>query len=972
MKKLLSFLMVLLVCSTGLSAMANAEKARHERDVVSSIEIPANTWYPLTQESKPSARYQAEMVYYEIAGVFILFGGRTGTNQQSGETWEYNPKTNTWRLLNPLNSPPARLAFGMAYDTINHKIVLFGGFAGTSTFYSDTWVYDYSTNTWTNMNPSVKPPSRYGCEMVFDKKNGVFVLFGGVDSNWNRLSDTWVYSYGTNTWTQKITQNTPPKAEDPAFGYDEKTGKCILFGGANVSSLLSETWAYDYAQNTWQKLSPLGSPTPRWLAEMVFAPTIQKLILFGGATSADEKSFSNETWTYDSGTNSWVQLNFQSLPSARGGYVVATDGNNLYYVGGHAGNNPLVLLSDSWLFDATSLQWFCLEPTERPSARRHIEVVYHESADVFILFGGRTSTNALNSETWVYYPRTNIWRNMNPVTAPSPRDSYAMAYDSLHHKLVLFGGRTSTNSCMSDTWVYDYGTNSWSSVYPSVSPPGRYGHEMVFDKKNGVFVMYGGVGTGYTHLSDTWVYDYSTNTWTQKLTSQNPGGIEEHALAYDENSGKCILFGGNTGTSLKAETWAYDYSTNSWTKLPTSIAPSGRWVAKMSYVSVHQKIILFGGACGVSGSPYSNETWAYSYSANTWILLNLSKVPQARGAHALATDGKSVYVFYGDAGAYPTQPFNDTWVLNLGTAPSPPRNLVAKAGHGKIFLQWETPGSDGGSPITSYKIYRGTSSGNLTYLTTVGNQLNYTDAAVTVGTTYYYAVSAVNTIGESGLSNEASATPLSPSVPSVPRNFTVVSSFENVTLGWEPPLDDGGTPVIGYRLYRGNTSTNLLLYAELGNQLTYKDTNVSVGKVYYYALSALNNIGEGNKTGVLEAEVYGYGVPSSPRNLVAEIGDRKITLSWIQPASDGGSAITNYRIYRSTASGTETPFAIIGNFTTYTDTNVTAGTTYYYQVAAINAIGEGNKSNEANATAATTPAPPKNLTGYFDAAGSVV
>ncbi|MCD6384021.1 MAG: fibronectin type III domain-containing protein, partial [Thermoplasmata archaeon] len=70
---------------------------------------------------------------------------------------------------------------------------------------------------------------------------------------------------------------------------------------------------------------------------------------------------------------------------------------------------------------------------------------------------------------------------------------------------------------------------------------------------------------------------------------------------------------------------------------------------------------------------------------------------------------------------------------------------------------WEAPWDDGGSLIVGYKIYRGTSSGNETYLTTVGAVLTYNDTRVTNGQTYYYRVSAVNEVGEGELSEEVSA-----------------------------------------------------------------------------------------------------------------------------------------------------------------------------------------------------------------------
>src|SRR5947199_88454 len=98
--------------------------------------------------------------------------------------------------------------------------------------------------------------------------------------------------------------------------------------------------------------------------------------------------------------------------------------------------------------------------------------------------------------------------------------------------------------------------------------------------------------------------------------------------------------------------------------------------------------------------------------------------------------------------------------------------------------------------------------------------------------------------------------------------------------------------------------------------------------------------------------------PSAPQNLAATGGNAQVTLTWQAPASDGGSPITNYRIYRGTSSNGETLKATIGNVLTYTDTSVTNGVTYYYQVSAVNGAGEGPRSNEASATPSPPPPPP--------------
>jgi hypothetical protein len=79
-----------------------------------------------------------------------------------------------------------------------------------------------------------------------------------------------------------------------------------------------------------------------------------------------------------------------------------------------------------------------------------------------------------------------------------------------------------------------------------------------------------------------------------------------------------------------------------------------------------------------------------------------------------------------------------------------------------------------------------------------------------------------------------------------------------------------------------------------------------------------------------------------------------VSLQWSPPSSNGGAAITNYNVYRATAPGAETLLTQLGNVTSYTDTAVTNGTTYYYQVSAINSVGEGALSNERSAMPATS------------------
>jgi hypothetical protein len=87
-------------------------------------------------------------------------------------------------------------------------------------------------------------------------------------------------------------------------------------------------------------------------------------------------------------------------------------------------------------------------------------------------------------------------------------------------------------------------------------------------------------------------------------------------------------------------------------------------------------------------------------------------------------------------------------------------------------------------------------------------------------------------------------------------------------------------------------------------------------------------------------------LPTAPSGLSATPSGTTISLSWSAPSSDGGTSITGYRVQRSTDNANWTTLKSNSGSTTrsYTDSGLTAGTTYYYRVAAHNAVSEAHGS----------------------------
>ncbi len=322
------------------------------------------------------------------------------------------------------------------------------------------------------------------------------------------------------------------------------------------------------------------------------------------------------------------------------------------------------------------------------------------------------------------------------------------------------------------------------------------------------------------------------------------------------------------------------------------------------------------------------------------------------------TNGQTYYYKVSAVNGVGEGPLSNEASATPSTVPAPPSNLVAVRGDAQVVLSWNAPASNGGSAITGYKVYRGESPGGESLLIEIGNVLTYTDTGLLNGQTYFFKVSAINIVGEGALSSEASATPAA--VPFAPQSPTATSGNAQVVLGWSPPWSDGGSPITNYTVYRGTAQGGEVLLTTLGNVLTFTDVSLTNGQIYYYKVSAMNDVGEGALS--TEVSATPATVPSAPQGLTATPGNVQVSLAWSTPLSNGGSAITGYKVYRGTSPGGESLLTTLGNVLSYVDTAVTNGQTYYYKVSAVNQKGDSPQSDGASAIPATTPSAPTGLT----------
>jgi fibronectin type 3 domain-containing protein len=292
--------------------------------------------------------------------------------------------------------------------------------------------------------------------------------------------------------------------------------------------------------------------------------------------------------------------------------------------------------------------------------------------------------------------------------------------------------------------------------------------------------------------------------------------------------------------------------------------------------------------------------------------------------------------------------------------PSAPRAVTLTVGPSSITLSWEPPANDGGAPIDEYRIYRSETPTDLSKVHTLpGTEMTYTDTSVTNGRLFYYYMTAVNIEGESVPSPLLNGTPLDR--PGAPIDLTILPGDGFVQISWNDPISDGGSPIMGFTLLRGEYESVMEPLAIVPRgQMTYNDTTVKNGKTYYYQVKAYNVVGNG--TASLSVSGRPAGLPSPPDSITVTAGDRTVDIAWSKPIKDGGLPISGVTIYRWTA--TSAPEKILETDNSqgvFKDTSVQNGITYTYALTATNELGESGRSASYNATPIGKPSAVKNL-----------
>jgi fibronectin type 3 domain-containing protein/DNA-binding transcriptional ArsR family regulator len=272
--------------------------------------------------------------------------------------------------------------------------------------------------------------------------------------------------------------------------------------------------------------------------------------------------------------------------------------------------------------------------------------------------------------------------------------------------------------------------------------------------------------------------------------------------------------------------------------------------------------------------------------------------------------------------------------------PPSPLNLTVEAEDEGVTLRWKIPDFEGYWPLRGFRIYYGETEECSDGV--VETPVTTMDAVTGLrnGRNYYFKVAAFSAVGEGLPTPAVNTTPFG--IPTAPLDLKATGDFEAVHLSWSPPEDMRGMPVLGYLVNRGTSYNYQRLLADIDNVTNYIDTEIVTGETYYYNIQAYHALAPGSQTKIANATPYGP--PTVPQYLQGERGNGSVTLTWRIPERDGGLSVQSYRVYRGTTVDTLVHITYIITGTTFLDTEVYNGITYYYAVSAVNTAAEGPRT----------------------------
>ena len=307
-----------------------------------------------------------------------------------------------------------------------------------------------------------------------------------------------------------------------------------------------------------------------------------------------------------------------------------------------------------------------------------------------------------------------------------------------------------------------------------------------------------------------------------------------------------------------------------------------------------------------------------------------------------------------------------------GSTPTAPTNLSSIEGNQQLTISFTAPSFNGGLTIGNYEYALSTNGGSSygawTALSPVDTSSPITIGGLTNGQQYYVKIRAVNALGGGQQSDPLSTNTTPFTVPSAPVISVARQASQTLRITLNTAAAGNGREVTSYE-YRIKSSGSYGSYTALsGTSGPWDIGSLSNGTTYTVQVRGVNLGGGG--AGSNEPSAKPFTVPSKVSTPTSSSGDKAFSITWVAP-NDGGSAITGYKVQRSTNGGASWESAIdVGNVLTYSFPSTANGTSYTGRVLAYNIAGDGEYSDASTARTPTFSAPSLSANGSYASSDS--
>uniref|UniRef100_A0A8C6J4W0 Uncharacterized protein n=1 Tax=Melopsittacus undulatus TaxID=13146 RepID=A0A8C6J4W0_MELUD len=314
-----------------------------------------------------------------------------------------------------------------------------------------------------------------------------------------------------------------------------------------------------------------------------------------------------------------------------------------------------------------------------------------------------------------------------------------------------------------------------------------------------------------------------------------------------------------------------------------------------------------------------------------------------------------------DSGRYPLSAKNivgevsEVITVQVHDIPGPPTGPIKfdEISSDSLSFSWEPPLNDGGVPISNYVVeMRQTDSTTWTELATTVIRTTFKAIRLTTGVEYQFRVKAQNRYGigpaitsESVVANYPFKVPGPPGTPQV-----IAVTKETMTISWNEPVTDGGSPILGYHIER--KERNSILWQTVSKMLVsgniFKSTGLTDGIAYEFRVIAENLAGKSKPSKPSEPMFALDPIDPPGKPIPLNITRHAITLKWTKPEYNGGFKITGYTVEKRDLPNGRWLKANFSNIleTEFTVSGLTEDAAYEFRVIARNAGGAVSQPSE--------------------------